>query len=273
MNNTYPGIFPDEEFEGRLQRLREKMDKAELDVCVLSAPENVCYLTGLNHWGYFGLHVLVVPREGQMYIVARSMERILMNTWIGPRAEFRGYKDGENPGQFTAELLKETGHERSRVGMDMGTVYRSYRDSRDLVEHLPEASWQDCDDVLNKLRYIKSPLEITAHRQAAMVSERMVEAALRSIEPGVNEKAIAAEVCKEMILAGGEPPSFGPFLRPRKRLGEEHSTWSTSGNAILQPDDLMFVELAASISSTLRASTSASFSSWNSMGTKRAFSM
>ncbi|MBO0793851.1 MAG: aminopeptidase P family protein, partial [Ktedonobacteraceae bacterium] len=46
---------------------------------------------------------------------------------------------------------------------------------------------------------------------------------------------------KEMVLAGGEPPSFSPFIRPTSRLDEEHTTWS---QRVLAPDDTLFVELS-----------------------------
>ncbi len=233
--------FPDEEYAARVQRVRESMEERRLDACLFSVPESICYLTGLNHWGYFGLHVLVVPRDGPLCLIARAMDRVTMETQLAADVEFRGYRDNESPARLVADVLKERRLHKARVGMDFDTIYRSYAATKALMDALPKVRWVDSQDAVDRLRFVKSPLEVAAMRQAATVSDRMMEAAIRATVPGANERAIAAEVFKEMVLAGGEPPSFGPFIRPSARLGEEHGTW---GNQFLAPDDTLFVELA-----------------------------
>ncbi|HET8884193.1 MAG TPA: Xaa-Pro peptidase family protein [Candidatus Saccharimonadales bacterium] len=236
-------VFPDEEYTGRLERIRARMDEERFDVCMLSAPENIYYLTGLNHWGFFGLHLLIVPKKGDLCLIARKMETVTITNQVADKAEFRGYLDSESAADFTADIMKEKGFEKATIGIDMGAQYRSYADTKRLMDGLPDANWKNSQDLMTKIRMIKTPLEIAAMRQAGVISERMTEAAIRAIAPGVNEKAVAAEVYKEMILAGSESPSFGPFLRPTARRGEEHTTW---GNQFLTPDDTMFIELSGS---------------------------
>lgn len=233
--------FPDEEYNANVAKLREKLQAEELDACIVSSPESICWLTGLNHWGYFALHILIVPREGDIYLVTRAMEKVTVETQLGTRVQFRGHKDSETAPDLAIEVLKEIGLGNVRVGLDMSTTYRSYNRTKQLIEGLPEVEWVDTQALVDALRYVKSPLEIAAMRQAAVISERMMEAAIRATAAGVNEKAITAEIYKEMILAGGEPPSFGPFIRPKSRLGEEHGTW---GSAFLESDDRLFVELS-----------------------------
>src|SRR3546814_6341952 len=47
------------------------------DVCSSDlAPENIFYLTGLDHWGYFAPHMLIVPLQGEVVLVTRAMERV-----------------------------------------------------------------------------------------------------------------------------------------------------------------------------------------------------
>ena len=50
-------------------------------------------------------------------------------------------------------------------------------------------------------------------------------AAVAAIADGVREAEVAAASTAAMIRAGGDPPGFGPFIRPAARLGEEHTTW------------------------------------------------
>ena len=235
--------FPNEEYAARLKRVREKMRDEALDACILSSPESICYLTGLNHWGYFAVHVLIVPVEGDMQLVARAMDQVTFETQLASRVKFKGHKDSEDAIDMTLKVLRELELEQATIGLDLESVYRSYSKTKKLMEGAPDVQWLDTQHLIDELRYIKSPLEIAAMRQAAVISERMMEAAISATAAGVNEKAIAAEVYKEMILAGGEPPSFGPFMRPKARLGEEHGTW---GSTFLAADDRMFVEVSGS---------------------------
>src|SRR4051794_19424717 len=66
--------FDEEEFAERRRALRAVMRERGLDALLVVGPENVYYLTGLNHQGYFSLTVLVVPLDGPLLLVARAME-------------------------------------------------------------------------------------------------------------------------------------------------------------------------------------------------------
>lgn len=239
--SNYSPAFPDDEYAERIERVRAKMAEEQLDVCVLSVPESICYLTGLNHWGFFGLHLLLVPREGDICLIARAMEHVTVEEQLASKVKFFGYQDDEKPATFAAQILKSKNLDKVRIGMDFDTLYRSYSSTIRLLEQLPEAQFVDSQELMDRLRFVKSPLEIATMRQAATISERMMEAAIKATVPGVNERTVAAEVLKEMTLAGGELPSFGPFIRPKKRLGEEHGTW---GGDFLAANDTLFVELA-----------------------------
>src|ERR671916_690229 len=68
--------FPADEIAARLSRVRSGLDARGLAAAVFAAPENVFYLTGLDHWGYFAPHLLLVPAEGEMVLVTRAMEKV-----------------------------------------------------------------------------------------------------------------------------------------------------------------------------------------------------
>ena len=54
--------FSSERDRGAAARLREALGARGLAAAVLAAPEKIFCLTGLDHWGYFAPHLLVVPR-------------------------------------------------------------------------------------------------------------------------------------------------------------------------------------------------------------------
>ena len=45
--------FSQSEFDLRLQAVRKEMAKRKLEVFLVSSPENIFYLTGLDHQGHF----------------------------------------------------------------------------------------------------------------------------------------------------------------------------------------------------------------------------
>jgi Xaa-Pro dipeptidase len=80
-------VFPRAELDDRLQAVRQAMSQSGLDALVVSVPENIYYLTGLDHWGFFACHVLVVPAVGEMALACRAMERITVGNQV-ENAEF-----------------------------------------------------------------------------------------------------------------------------------------------------------------------------------------
>src|SRR5699024_2707099 len=75
-------------------------------------------------------------------------------------------------------------------------------------------------------------------------SDAMMAAALNTAAPGVNEKAVAAEIHRAMILSGGEHPGFVPFIRPEPRIAQEHTTWRDRD---LRAGESLFLELAGCV--------------------------
>ena len=52
-NNGGRPVFPDEELDRRLRAVRAAMAARDLDGLLVSVPEKVYYLSGLDHWGFF----------------------------------------------------------------------------------------------------------------------------------------------------------------------------------------------------------------------------
>ncbi|MDX1382316.1 MAG: Xaa-Pro peptidase family protein [Thermoanaerobaculia bacterium] len=88
--------FPKEEFDRRFAAVRRRMDSAGLRGLLVAAPENVFYLTGLDHQGYFAYELLIVPLDRPPVLVARAMERATIRDQV-PWIRHAGYSDGIEP--------------------------------------------------------------------------------------------------------------------------------------------------------------------------------
>jgi Xaa-Pro dipeptidase len=239
----FPPYFTPEEFEARLAAVRRGMATRGLDLLLLSAPENIFYLTGLDHWGYFAPHILIVPIEGEMALVTRAMEKVTIANQVA-NARFFGHGDGETTAEAFRRALTENRYRAERLGIESWSSGLPHGLALALQQHARSSRWLDASGIVDDLRLVKSPAEQAYLRQAARVSDAGVEAAITAAHIGVTERHIAAECEHAMIEAGGTYPGFGPFIRSAGRLGEEHTTWTDSR---LAEGDAVLLELAGCV--------------------------
>lgn len=228
------------ELDQRLAGFRQLLVRNELDCAVLSAPENIFYLTGLDHWGYFAPHFLIVPVEGEMVLVTRAMERITIETFVR-NARFAGHGDDVSP---ASALIAEIGAFPGRFGAEMSTTGFSYPTGRALVEAIAPREMVDITGWLDAARHVKSPEEQALMRAASRLSDQGMQAAIDALGCGAGESGVAADVMSALTRDGGSPPGFGPFIRPEHRLGEEHTTW---GNGHYPEGSRVFIELSGCV--------------------------
>ncbi len=215
--------FSDSELAGRLARVRAAIGERGLEAAVLAAPESVFYLTGLDHWGYFAPHLLIVPLEQEPVLVTRAMEAVTIGAQVRA-ARFAGHGDAETAAEAAAREMAGLGLAGRPVGIEGWTAGMSYGLGARL-QGLAPAKWRDVSGLVDGLRLVKSREEQGLMRAAAAVTRAGAAAAVAAIGDGVAEREVAAACVAAMIRAGGDPPGFGPFIRPGARLGEEHTTW------------------------------------------------
>ena len=234
-------VFPTEELNQRLSNVRSQMVEANVDGVVITIPENIYYLTELDHWGFFACHLLVVPREGAMILVCRAMERITIENQV-KNARFFGHADHEDPADYIVSALSELNLLNSRIGMEKSSLFLTARLAESIQAKTPKVEWHDTSNLVSALRMVKSPLEMEYVRKAAKAADAGMLAAINATRDGASDYEVAAECSRAMILAGSEYPGFGPFVRPTSRLGEEHTTWR---GEVFRNGEAVFLEIAA----------------------------
>ena len=233
--------FPQEELNNRLAAVRKKITHAQLDGLVVSVPENIYYLTGLDHWGFFACHILLVPREGPIALMCRKMEKITVENQLSG-VEFYGHEDTEEPADYVFTMLRDKGLESSRIGIEKRSLFMTPRIYEMILERAHKADWRDASGLMDDIRLVKSKLEQDYTRKAATAADAGTLAAIEAIRDGAIDYEISAECHRAMILAGSEYPGFGPFIRPTRRLGEEHTTWRGD---VFENGDAVFLEIGA----------------------------
>jgi Xaa-Pro dipeptidase len=88
-------LFERDVYYERRNRIAEAVGTAGLDVVLVTVPENIYWLIGLDHFGYFAFHVLIIPAEGDPVLVARKMEHVTIGRDV-PDLDFDGYGDHDD---------------------------------------------------------------------------------------------------------------------------------------------------------------------------------
>lgn len=224
----------------RLQQTRAAMRAAGLDALLLSSPESIYYLAGLNHLGYFAPTFLLVGRAGPLQLVARAMEQPTLEAQAAD-CEHVLYADGEDPSERIAWALRDR---PSRVGLEQGAMYLPTGIWRTIAELLPAVTWADCSSLVLEQRAVKSPLELELVRDAGSMSDRALLAGIAKCEQGSSEREVARAIYDQLIAAGSDAPAFPPLVRTSENIPQEHVTWRP--DRVFATGDRVFLELGAS---------------------------
>src|SRR5690606_41874790 len=114
-------LFERDVYGRRRKRAAMAMQDAALDVLVVTAPENIYYLTGLDHFGYFAFHMLVMAVDADPVLVARQMEQVTTSRDV-PDADSRGYGHNDDlPGHCVA-VIRSVAPRPPRSGLQPGSL-------------------------------------------------------------------------------------------------------------------------------------------------------
>jgi Xaa-Pro aminopeptidase len=224
-------IIPDSDFESRITRLQREMQAANLDVLITYSSETEAassrYLA--DFWPFFDFAGVVVPREGppalvtggpESYEFARQFSRI-KEIHIHPLFVESSAPDWVPPvtyedfGSILAAVCKKPPR---RVGVTDWNIF-PHPIFLDLQKATGGAELVPADEVLLRVKAIKSAYEIAAIRQAYWITEQAMINALTSLDEGQAEweiEAIAHATFHELGAEGTPYPIWvcsGPNTR------------------------------------------------------------
>lgn len=235
--------FSTAEFHGRIEKVREGMRRRGLDAMLLASPENIYYLLGLNHQGYFSFTLLVLPLHGAPLLVTREMERHTVSSQV-PSSEHVTYGEDDDPAEAAAAaILRGTGG-TDTVGLERAAMFLPVGIWERVRELVPGREWTDGSGIVEDVRAVKSPAEVALIRRAAGITDRAVRAGVRATRVGMTERSVAATIYRTMIRYGSEHPGFAPFIRSTDILHHEHVTWREH---TVSPATGLLIEISACV--------------------------
>ena len=231
--------FAKAEYGTRIARTRLAMDAAGINVLLVHSLPNICYLTGyqtpLADW----YHCLILPRVGEPILQVCDPELAAMNTYVNALLPV-SWEEMDAAADQLVGLLSGLGAATLAIGIERRRPGLNPHTERRLVEALPKATWIDANDLVLRIRRIKSPAEIAHLRESARLSTLGIEAAVAAIRPGATENEITAAAMHAIVAAGGEYFCIDPIVRAGPRSGVTHATCK---RAVVQPGDAVLMEI------------------------------
>lgn len=218
--------FAESEYRLRVEKVRKVMDQRDLDVLLVTFAPDLSYLSGYQSFGTGWYSCMILPREGEPLLHMHGLEigPTMLTSWV---KDIRAVRWGDNDGVAgdLAEILKEQGLERKRIGIETKRPGLSIDVYEGLKRALPDATLVEASDVVAQPRMIKSPAELDFMRRSAQITNKGLAAVLPVIKTGMTDNQIAAVLYQTLVNEGSEYFSTQPIVSAGPRSGIGHTTF------------------------------------------------
>lgn len=244
--------FSNEEYANRLDKTRQAMDAAGLDVIIVSDPSNMSWLTGYNGWSFYTHQAVIISGTDEPIWWGRGMDALgAKRTVLMSDENIIGYDDSyvqnpaKHPMETLATLLSARSMDRGRIGVELDNYYFSAAAHQSLIANLPNATFSDTTGLVNWQRAVKSDTEIQFMERAAGIVERMHERILELAEPGLKKNELVADIYKTGIEGAnghwGDYPAIVPMAPSGMDATAPHLTWDDTP---MKTGEATFFEIA-----------------------------
>lgn len=228
--------FSRAEYAARLAKTTAAMEKAGLDLLIVSDPSNMAWLTGYDGWSFYVHQCVLVPLDGEPLWYGRGQDAngAKLTAYIG-HDRILSYPDHyvqsreRHPMDLLSQIIEDRGWGRGRIGVEMDNYWFSAAAFASLQKHLPNVTFIDATGLVNWQRAMKSPQELDYMRRAARIVEAMHARILEKIEPGLRKNELVAEIYDAGIRGadgfGGDYPAIVPLLPSGADASAPHLTW------------------------------------------------
>lgn len=159
--------FPESEYRSRLRRTWQAMEESGIDVLLVHAIVDNCYLSGYQTLWPEAYACLVVPRDGEPFMQVGEIEGALavLQGYVKDIVTFSWVGADVAPTQL-AELLSGRGFGNRNLGVQLGSIEMGLRGPLDaraylrLKELLPNAHFIDATTLMFDIRVKKSEAEL-----------------------------------------------------------------------------------------------------------------
>lgn len=225
-------------FSDRHAHLVQALAQSGLDALALNPGPSLAYLTGLNfHLMERPVTALFTPGKPPIFILP-ELEMLQLQRLA---FEVQAFPFGEDPVSWPSSFQQAAqfaGIESAKVGVEPTRL--RVLELRYLKGAAPQARFLYADECMAELRMRKDADEIASMRKAVDIAQRALLATLPMIQPGVSERAIAAELTGHMLRGGCDSEiNFAPIVSGGPNSANPHATPT---DRPLQTGDLLVID-------------------------------
>ncbi|WP_250435952.1 MULTISPECIES: ectoine hydrolase DoeA [unclassified Caballeronia] len=232
--------FERSEYDARIAKTRRAMEKAGIDLMIVTDPTNMAWLTGYDGWSFYVHQCVLLAMHGDPVWYGRGQDANgAKRTVFMSHDDIVGYPDHYVQSQvrhpmdyLSSEVIAARGWDTLRIGVEMDNYYFSAKAYASLTQHLPNAKFVDATALVNWQRAVKSKREIEYMRVAARIVEKMHARILDTVEPGMKKSDLVAQIYEAGITGvegyGGDYPAIVPLLPTGSDAAAPHLTWDDS---------------------------------------------
>ena len=205
------------DYAGRIKKIQKEMKKSNLDLFVGTRTVSLSYVAGaFIPWR----SAVIVSKDGDVGLISMLLdcERLKNESWLSNISPYAPLP-GMDLMDLIINFIKQHGAEKGRIGVELGhsprgnTGYLFATEYELLKNALPQATFVNAINIVDRACYIKEPGEIKLLRQAAAIADAAIDCVKNSLDIGMTEAQIAG--IGEMEL---------------RRLGSEYH-WAVTGSS------------------------------------------
>ena len=228
--------FTRAEYAERLAKTRRAMEKAGVDLVIVTDPSNMHWLTGYDGWSFYVHQCVLVPGSGEPIWYGRGQDANgAKRTAYLAHDNIVGYPDHyvqsneRHPMDLLSKLIEERGWSNASIAVEMDNYWFTAAAYASLVKHLPNARFKDARGLVNWQRAVKSKTELDYMRKAGRIIEAMHQRIIEKVEPGIRKSDLVAEIYDAGIRGvdgfGGDYAAIVPLLPSGADASAPHLTW------------------------------------------------
>ncbi len=192
------------------ERLHRLMDEEGVSAIVARSGKNFTYLSGFAYPGTLARHLefpdsprevlLVWPRAGEPVMVLNSYATPLArrDSWLERIEVYDDY--AESPYQRVADVLGKLGLTGETVGFEKS--YISANRWEEITALLPNARLVDSTELMDRVRWIKTPEEVAALEAGARLLDEAYLEVLPTVRPGDTERLVHSRIIEGCLRRG-----------------------------------------------------------------------
>jgi len=247
--------IPREEFTERVRKVQKSMREQGFDLLLSygneAEPQYVRYFS--NYWPSFETAGVLIPAEGEpmLLIGPESFTYASDRTMIAEirlLKAFRESSEPEYPGKkldtfqsvFTEIMGTKPINRFGVAGLPLMTigVYEA------LQEALGDVNIEKADEIVNRIRMIKTENELNCMRAAAEITHKTFDYVLENIRVGMTEQQVVGLALGKMHELGAERESYPLWVLTGQ--GSDQAI-SRPRNKKIQKGDLTFIQIGARV--------------------------